>query len=346
VALADEVDYVVGVDTHLDTHTAAVCDARGRAVSQRQVRATEAGYAELVTWASAASGGGRMAWAVEGTRHYGLGLARHLAAEGQLVTEIDNTRHLGKRRTGKSDPIDAVRAARELLARPVPAQVRADGDREALRLLMCDRDNAVASAKTARTVLSSVIVTAPAPLRDQLRHLPARRRARACAALACPPAADRQTRVAYQTLIRLGQRIAGLSAVAAELEEQITQIVEDLAPGLVAAEPGLGVLSAAQILLSWSHAGRIRSEAAFAMLSGTAPVPVSSGRTDRHRLNRLGDRQLNRALHVIAVTRMRHHPPTLAYVQRRQAEGKTDKEIRRCIKRYLARHIYRALNQA
>jgi len=117
-----------------------------------------------------------------------------------------------------------------------------------------------------------------------------------------------------------------------------------MAPGLVAAEAGLGALSAAQILLSWSHAGRIHSEAAFAMLPGTAPVPVSSGRTGQHRLNRLGDRQLNRALHIIAVTRMRCHPQTLAYVQRRRAEGKTDQEIRRCLKRYLARHLYRTLN--
>ena len=147
----------------------------------------------------------------------------------------------------------------------------------------------------------------------------------------------------HQTLARLGQRITALADDAADLETQITAIVEDLAPGLVAAEPGLGALTAAQILLSWSHAGRIRSEAAFAMLSGTAPVPVSSGRTDRHRLNRLGDRQLNRALHIIAVSRMRSHPPTLAYVQRRRAEGKTDREIRRCIKRYLARHLYRTL---
>jgi transposase len=346
VALADEIDYVVGVDTHLDTHTAAVCDARGRVLSQVQVPATAAGYAELAARAGSVAGAGTVAWAVEGTRHYGLGLARHLVSAGEQVSEIENTRHLGKRRAGKSDAIDAVRAARELLARPHPAQMRADGDREALRLLMTDRDNAVASAKTARTALAAILVTAPAPLREQLRHLPARRRARACAALACPPAADRQTRVAYQTLTRLGQRVAGLSAVAAELEAQITEIVEDMAPGLVAAEPGLGALSAAQILLSFSHAGRIRSEAAFAMLSGTAPVPVSSGRTDRHRLNRLGDRQLNRALHVIAITRLRSHPPTLAYAQRRRAEGKTDKEIRRCLKRYLARHIYRALNQA
>jgi transposase len=118
-----------------------------------------------------------------------------------------------------------------------------------------------------------------------------------------------------------------------------------MAPGLVEAEYGLGMLTAAQLLLSWSHAGRIRSEAAFGMLSGTAPVPVSSGRTDRHRLNRLGDRQLNRALHTIAVSRMRGHPETRAYVQRRRAEGKTDREIRRCIKRYLARHLFRTLNR-
>ena len=346
MALTDEVDYVVGVDTHMDTHTAAVCDARGRAVSQLQVPATTAGYADLLAWASAAAGGGKVAWAVDGTRHYGLGLARHLAAEGQQVTEIDNTRHVGKRRAGKSDPIDAVRAARELLARPQPGQMRCDGDREALRLLMVDRDNAVHSCKTARTVLTSVIVTAPDELREQLRHLTRERRARVCAGLACPPGADRKARVLYQTLIRLGQRIVALDQTAADIEAEIAAIVEELAPGLVAAEHGVGALSAAQILLSWSHAGRIHSEAAFAMLSGTAPVPVSSGRTDRHRLNRLGDRQLNRALHIIAVTRMRNHPPTLAYVQRRRAEGKTDKEIRRCIKRYLARHLYRTLSKS
>jgi hypothetical protein len=179
---------------------------------------------------------------------------------------------VGKRRAGKSDPIDAVRAARELLARPHPAQMRADGDREALRLLMIDRDHAVASCKSARTALAAVLVTAPAPLREQLRHLPRERRARACAALDCPPGADRQTRVLHQTLARLGQRIADLAGTAAGIEAQITQIAGDMTPGLVAAEPGLGALSAAQILLSWSHAGRIRSEAAFAML----PAPPRS----------------------------------------------------------------------
>jgi len=346
VNLAGDADLIIGVDTHLDTHTAALCNARGRALSRLQVPATAAGYAQLLTWARLAARDSRVVWAVEGTRHYGLGLARYLASQGQQVIEIDNTRHVGRRRAGKSDAIDAVRAARELLARPHSAQMRADGDREALRLLMVDRDNAVASAKTARTVLASVLVTAPAELRERLRRLPRARRAQECAALACPVNADRQTTVLHQTLIRLGQRVATLASIAAELEAQIAAIVEDMAPGLVAAEPGTGALSAAQILLSWSHAGRIRNEAAFAMLSGTAPVPVSSGRTDRHRLNRLGDRQLNRALHQIAVTRMRCHPQTLAYIERRRAEGKTDREIRRCIKRYLARHFYRTLSQA
>lgn len=342
--LAVDAELIIGVDTHLDTHTAAICDGRGRPVAQLQVPATAAGYARLLAWARSAAGDSPAVWAVEGTRHYGLGLARHLAGAGEQVSEIDNSRHVGKRRAGKSDAIDAVRAARELLARPHPAQMRADGDREALRLLMIDRDNAVQSATTARTALAAILVTAPAPLREQLRGLPRDRRARECAALTCPDGADLQTQVLHQTLIRLGQRIADLTATATDLEAQITGIVEAMAPGLVAAEPGLGALSAAQILLSWSHAGRIRSEAAFAMLSGTAPIPVSSGRTDRHRLNRLGDRQLNRALHVIAISRMRTHPATLAYVQRRRAEGKTDKEIRRCLKRYLARHLYRTLN--
>jgi transposase len=345
VSIADDTGLIVGVDTHLDTHTAAICDARGRAGSQLQVDATTEGYVRLLDWARREAAGRPVTWAIEGTRHYGLGLARYLASQGQQIAEIDATRHVGKRRAGKSDPIDAVRAARELLARPHAGQMRADGDREALRLLMIDRDNAVQSGKTARTTLASVLVTAPAELRDQLRHIPPERRARACAQLACPRRADRLTRIVHETLIRLGQRAVALTEVADELETQIAAIVEDLAPGLVAAEYGLGALTAAQILLSWSHAGRIRTEAAFAMLSGTAPVPASSGRTGRHRLNRLGDRQLNRALHTMAVSRMRSHPPTRAYVERRRAEGRTDREIRRCIKRYLARHLYRTLSR-
>lgn len=153
------------MDTHLDSHTAAVCDARGRVVPQLQVPATAAGCAQLLAWARSAARDSRAVWAVEGTRHYGLSRASYLTSAGEQVSEIDDSRHVGKRRAGKSDAIDAVRAARELLARPHPAQMRADGDREALRLLMIDRDNAVQSCKTARTALAAILVTAPAPLR-------------------------------------------------------------------------------------------------------------------------------------------------------------------------------------
>jgi len=342
--IVDEVQLVVGVDTHVDTHTAALCDVRGRRLAERRVPTTPAGYAEVAAWARAAAGDTPVVWAVEGTRHYGLGLARFLTGQGQRVVEIDRSRHVGKRRAGKSDPIDAVRAAKEFLARPSQAQLRADGDREALRVLMIDRDHAVDAIRSARAVLTSLIVTAPSELRERLRGLTRDRRACECARLQHPADADRQTRVLHQSLARLGQRIVDLIKVVDELEAEISEIVEDLAPGVVAEEPGLGALSLAQILLSWSHASRIHSEAGFGMLSGTAPVPVWSGRTDRHRLNRLGDRQLNRALHVVATNRMRHHPATVDYVQRRRAESKTDKEIRRCIKRYLARHFYRRLN--
>jgi transposase len=345
MTMVDDMDLVVGVDTHLDTHTAAICDPRGRPLGELRVRATPEGYAELLAWVRDAADTGRVLWAVEGTRHYGLGLCRFLSSQGEVVSEIDSSRHIGKRRAGKSDPIDALRAAKELLARPQPAQMRADGDREALRLLMIDRDNAVDSMRSARTVLTSLIVTAPAETREQLRHLSRDRRARVCSQLVCPPGADRLTQVLHQTLASVASRIVALAQLVAKLEAQIAEIVEDLAPGVVAAEVGVGALSLAQVLLSWSHAGRIRTEGAFAMLSGTAPIPVSTGRSDRHRLNRLGDRQLNRALHMVAVTRMRCHPPTLAYVERRRAEGKTDKEIRRCLKRYLARHLFRTLNR-
>ena len=344
-AAAETAGYVAGVDTHLDTHTAAICDEGGRLVAERQVPATAAGAAQLLAWARAQAGDHTLAWAIEGAGHYGLNLARHLTTAGEQVFEIGHTAHLGKRRTGKTDAIDALRAARELLAAPHPARPRAGGDREALRLLLADRDHAIRCCRSARALLAAVLVTMPGPVRGPLRALPSKARSRACAALGCPPDADRLTTIQHQTLARLGQRIEHLASEARQIETQITTIVEDLAPGLVAAEPGLGHLSAAQILLSFSHPGRVRSEAAFAMLAGTAPIPASSGRTTRHRLNRGGDRQLNRALHTVITNRARYHQPTRDYITRRTSQGRTSKETRRCLKRYLARHLFRELNR-
>jgi transposase len=345
VSAAAQDHLVIGVDTHLDTHTAAICDRGGRLLDEIQVPATTAGYGDLLAWARGRAAGTPLAWAIEGTGHYGLGLARHLASQGEQVAEIGSTRHIGKRRAGKTDAIDALRAARELLACQHPAVPRAGGDREALRLLIADRDHAVRACRSARALLAGLLVTMPDDLRQPLLALPAARRARTCAALAAPPGADRLTTVQHQTLARLGTRIQALAAETRQIGTQITAIVEDLAPGLVASEPGLGYLSAAQILLAWSHKGRVRTEAAFAMIAGTAPLPASSGRTTRHRLNRLGDRQLNHALHTVITTRARCHQPTRDYLARRQADGQTRREATRCLKRYPSRHLFRALNR-
>jgi transposase len=339
-------DRIVGVDTHLDSHTAVICDGRGRPLAQLRVPATAAGYGQLTGWARSQAAGQPLAWAIESTRHYGLGLARHLAAAGQSqIAEISSATQAGKRRSGKTDAIDALRAARELLATDHPAIPRADGDREALRLLLATREHAVRAARSARALLHAMITTASDGLRAQLQALPAARRARTCAALAVPPGADRLATIQHQMLARTGQRILALASEATALETQITALVEDLAPGLAAAEPGLGHLSAAQILLAFSHPGRLRTEAAFAQLAGTAPLPASSGRTIRHRLNRGGDRRLNRALHQVIITRIRCHQPTRDYLARRQADGLTRREATRCLKRYLTRHLYRQLNR-
>jgi transposase len=185
VSVTDDAGLVVGVDTHLDSHTAAVCDARGRAGPRRQVPASAAGYAQLLGWVRATAAGRQVTWAIEGTRHYGLGLARYLASQGGQVAGIDAARHVGKRRAGKSDPIDAVRAARELLARPHPGQMRADGDREVLRLLMLDRDNAVESSAPRwprswspppRRCAASSGISLPSAAPGPARTWPARRR--------------------------------------------------------------------------------------------------------------------------------------------------------------------------
>ena len=222
---SDDVSVVAGAGTHRDTHTAAVCGRAGQALAVREFRAGPEGYAAALARAVREAGGAGLAWAIEGTRHYGPGLARYLTAAGQRVEETGSGRHAGRRRSGNSDATGAAGAGREMLARPGPAPMRADGDREARRLLTCDRDNAVDSAKTARTLLTSLIVTAPAAMREQLRHIARDRRATVCASLAAPPGADRQTCVPCQTLARIGQRITALARTAADLEKQITALL-------------------------------------------------------------------------------------------------------------------------
>lgn len=340
--LADQVEAVIGVDTHRDTHALAIVAARtGAVIGQASIGADEGGYEAALALALAHAPGPR-AWAIEGTGAYGAGLARHLASAGERVIEIDRPERRGERRRAKDDPSDAVRAARTALGRRRATHPRSDGAREALRVLMIARAGAVDARATARRQLKALVVTAPEPLRARLTGLRGEALLRAAASLGPPDGAEPGLAATCRVLGILARRADEGGAQARELEAQIAALVDQLAPGLCD-EPGLGPISAAQIVLAWSHPGRIHSEAAFARLGGVAPIPASSGQVVRHRLDRGGDRQLNRALHTIVVTRRRCHGETRAYIARRTAEGKSAREAVRSLKRYLARHLYRRL---
>jgi hypothetical protein len=340
--LADQADYVLGVDTHRDSHSAAILAADTAVVEgQIVVAANERGYRRLLRFA-AESAPGRRAWAIEGTGSYGAGLAAFLGREGELVLEVDRPRRPARRDRGKSDELDAIRAAREALTREHLAQPRQRGEREALRVLLVTRDSAVRSKRAAITLMKGLLVSATPGLREGLRSLNTSDQLKRCARLRLSPAQDSEQHATTLAIRASARRALALAQEALELEAEIKPIVARLAPALLT-EMGVGAIVAAQILCAYSHHGRIRSEAAFASLAGVAPIPASSGQTVRHRLNRSGDRQLNRALHTVVLCRMRDDPRTRAYTARREAEGRSTREIKRCLKRYTARHLYRLL---
>lgn len=338
--LADELDFVIGVDTHRDWHAlgVVVAPSGGLVVVEPSVPASPAGYRQALTLAEAYAPGAR-AFAVEGTGSYGAGLARFLAERGERVLEIERPARERAPR-GKSDALDAVRAARSLLSAEKLAQPRAAGSRAALQALLRVREGALTARRSALCQLRALIVIAPAPLREQLRTLTRARLLARCAAIR--PARGRDQHGTRLALRLLARRIQLLSSEERALAREISTLVEQLAPALLA-QPGIGPISAAQLIVSWSHHGRIRSEAAFARLAGAPPIPASSGLTIRHRLDRGGDRQLNRALHTIIISRRKHHPATAAYINRRISEGKTTREAIRCAKRFLARNLYKQL---
>jgi transposase len=339
--LTDQLDYVIGVDPHRDSHALAIVEVRsGEALIETSVAADGAGYAAALALTDAHAAG-RRAFAVEGAGSYGAGLARFLADRGETVFEVGRLQR-ERRSGGKTDALDAVRAARSVLGSKRPAQPRAKGEREALRALMAARDGAVTAKTAALSQLRDLLVTAPEPLRAELRPL-SRARLLAHLAVTRPDRRhDPELRGTHLALKAVARRIRQLATEERELEREIEKLTRRLAPQLLD-EPGIGPLSAAQVVLAWSHPGRIHSEAAFARLAGTAPIPASSGQTIRYRLDRSGDRQLNRALHQIIVTRRRIHAPTIDYIERRTSEGKTRREATRCLKRYLARSLYRLL---
>ena len=339
--LAEGADYVIGVDTHAQRHAFAVVEAStGALVTDWQLPASAEGYREALGLACEFAPGRRL-WALEGTGCYGAGLTRSLLAAGERVREVERPLRRGIQARLKSDALDARRAAHAALERPL-AHPREGGTREALRVLLATREQAVQVRRVGLNQLRALVVTAPDRLRERLIGLPRTRLTSRCAQLRVPSTADEQERASALALRLCARRVHAADQEAQTLEREIRRLINQLAPALLH-EPGVGAISAGHLLLGWSHHGRLRSEAAFARLTGSAPIPASSGKTVRHRLDRGGDRRLNRALHTIVLTRRRNHPATIAYIERRTQEGKTTREAVRCLKRYLARHLYRLL---
>jgi len=337
------VEVTGGVDTHKDTHTAAAVDAAGRLLASAQFPATPGGYAALLAWLV---GFGRLVLVgVEGTGAYGAGLARFLRGQGVRLVEVDRPDRKTRRWQGKSDPVDAEAAARAALAaRATGTPKDRDGRVEALRNLRVARRSAVRQRADVQRQMHTLVLTAPEPLRADLRALPAAALIARCATATADRArADQPATAATLALRTLARRHQRLSEEITDLDAVITPLAEKINPQLNGLN-GVGPDVAGQLLVTaGDNPDRLRSEAAFAMLCGAAPLPASSGRTNRHRLNRGGDRQANAALYRIVICRLRWDPRTRAYVQRRTAEGMSKKEIIRCLKRYIAREVYQTL---
>lgn len=333
---------VIGVDTHKDLHVAVALSGLGTRLGEASTPTTADGYRRLAEWARRQ--GAVHAFGIEGAGSYGAGLSRALSAQGFRVIEVNRPNRQLRRQRGKSDIVDAEAAARAVLAGHADASPKSgDGEVEMIRHLKIARDTALKSRTQAMVTLKTLLVNAPQGLREQFITVTGRMTLiRGLAALRPGPLIS--TTASAKTALRaLARRWLALNGEIREHDAALESLVRKRAPALMAA-PGISTGTVAEMMIVLGdNPERIRSEAAFAKLCGVCPIPASSGKTIRHRLNRGGNRRANAALHRVAVVRMRSHHPTIAYVQRRTAEGKSPREIRRCLKRYIAREIFRQL---
>jgi len=338
--------FVIGVDTHARTNTYAVVEtASGQLLGCEQFPTTPPGIARALSWAGRLTGGDAATlWSVEGVATYGARLARAAADSGYEVVEAPRMNAKARHGVGKSDPLDA----RAIAAAVLPLEENRlrrpradDGTRQALRVLVTARDQ-MAQEKTMN------INALTALLRTNELGIDARRPLTMAQITQASRWQHRSELLAIATArdeaVRLARRIRDLQNALTANHARLTELITASPAAPLLKETGVGAYTAAVIISAWSHPGRVRNDAAFAALAGVNPIPASSGNTTRHRLNRGGDRRLNKALHYIAITRMSRHPATKAYLEKRLAEGRTRREVRRCIKRYLARHLYRTLN--
>lgn len=337
------VQVTIGVDTHRDRHVAVAVDQLGVRLAERHVKTTTQGYTELERWSC--SQGEIRAFGIEGTGSYGAGVARFLSSRGYTVVEVNRPDRSTRRQKGKSDPTDAEMAARAVLAGVADATPKSgEGEVEMLRMLKSTKNSAVKARTQAINQMGALVVTAPAELRGTLHDLAAGALAARCVSFR-PGDLGHPTAAAKYALRSLARRYRQLTAEIRDLEKELERLTRKIAPAFVDAF-GVGPDTAATLLITaGSNPERLRSDAAFAALCGVSPLPASSGKTNRHRLNRGGDRQANAALHRIVVVRLRYDQRTKAYMQRRTQEGMSKLEVLRCLKRYVAREVFAFLQE-
>ncbi|MEC5182360.1 transposase [Arthrobacter sp. CG_A4] len=333
------IQVVAGVDTHSQTHHCAVITVTGEHLADSQFPATRPGYEALQAFITCQ--GDLMRVGVEGTNSYGAGLTRHLHAHGITVVEVIRPARAVRRLKGKSDPIDAYIAAHAALAENDTVTPKtSDSTVEAIRVVHAGRRSTLKARTEAITQIKSLLVTAPEHFRAEYRGLTTQKIIRKLAASRARSGAHEVEVFTRSTLKRLASRYADLGEEISTYDLELESLVTETNPALIATR-GISTVTASQLLITaGDNAERLRGEAAFAALCGTSPLPASSGKTTRHRLNRGGDRQANAALHRIALVRMATDPETKEYVAKRSSEGKTKKDILRCLKRTIAREVF------
>jgi transposase len=327
----------VGVDTHKHRHVAVALSPLGELLGEIAVAASAAGYRELVSWLAGLDG--EVMVGIEGAGSYGAGLCRHLQAVRISVVEVERPRRRD-RRQGKSDRVDALLAAKRVLAGDGVSTPRADGNRAALSVLLVAYRSCVEERTRLLNQLQGLHVTAPTPLRERIGHGNGARLADRLVRMRDRPGASPQQETMLIVLRDLAKRARRLEEQAGRYRDDIARLMRELNPALLD-EPGVGPISAAKLLVC--DPARFKSEAAFARCNGTAPQPASSGQTIRHRLSRSGDRQANNAIHTIAMSRSINHAESRAYLERRISQGKTHREAMRSLKRHVSRRLYRRL---
>jgi transposase len=337
----DAFDAVIGIDTHRDFHVAVALATNGAKLDQYRIPTSQLGYQALIGWSELF--GNRPVFAMEGTNSFGAGLCRELLAAGLPVVEANRSDRSTRRRRGKDDAIDAEVAARAFLAGTLKAVPKSGGDQvEMIRMLKVAKDSAIDARTKAINQIRSLLVTAPPHLREKLAGLGRGELIATCAAWRTGHL-EGPLMAAKRALRSLARRVQALDLELDELLKDLDQLTQAACPAMRQTY-GIGVDGAAILLTAaGDNPERMRSEASFAALCGASPLPASSGNTRRHRLNRGGNRQANAALHRIAVVRLRYHQATQSYAERRRGEGLSNKEILRCLKRFIAREVFHLL---